>query len=112
MTKINNDLAIKNSLNAEDIVLISYLELMNSEIGKDNQFSISYLKIIDDLPILFNSTERSNIAKLRKMLNKEGVQNFVTRTITQQGRGLGAKVEFKINNDNVKSLNTKGIVSK
>ena len=45
------------------------------------------------------------------MLNKEGMQNFITRTIKQQGRGLGAKVEFKINGDNVKSLNTKGIVN-
>lgn len=111
MTKINNDLAIKNNLNAEDIILISYLELINSEIGKDNQFSIGYNKIINDLPILFSSTERSNIAKLRKMLNKEGMQNFITRTIKQQGRGLGAKVEFKINSDNVKNLNTKGIVN-
>ena len=54
MTKINNDLAIKNNLNAEDIILISYLELINSEIGKDNQFSIGYNKIINDLPILFS----------------------------------------------------------
>ena len=45
------------------------------------------------------------------MLNKEGMQNFITRTIKQQGRGLGAKVEFKINSDNVKNLNTKGIVN-
>ena len=111
MTKINNDLAIKNNLNAEDIILISYLELINSEIGKDNQFSIGYSKIINDLPILFSSTERSNIAKLRKMLNKEGMQNFITRTIKQQGRGLGAKVELKINSDNVRNLNTKGIVN-
>ena len=111
MTKINNDLAIKNNLNAEDIILISYLELINSEIGKDNHFSIGYSKIINDLPILFNSTEKTNISKLRKMLNKEGMQNFITRTIKQQGRGLGAKVEFKINSDNVKNLNTKGIVN-
>ena len=79
MTKINNDLAIKNNLNAEDIILISYLELINSEIGKDNQFSIGYSKIINDLPILFSSTERSNIAKLWFSLYLQGIKKTKTK---------------------------------
>lgn len=111
MTNINNELAIENNLNTEDIVLISYFEFVNKMKGCNNEFVIGYNEIINDLPILFNSTERSNVAKLRKMLNKEGVKVFITRSISQQGRGLGAKVLFKINRDKVEELNVKGIVN-
>lgn len=107
------ELVLENKLTIDDLVLLSAIELFATERDLDNdcKFIMSYNEIIGELPVLFNSSERSNIAKLRKILNKEGVQKFVTREISQRGRAKGALVVFTINKELLKELNVKGIVS-
>lgn len=107
MLEVNVNMIKDLGLTVEDLILLRLID-MHSE-GRE-EFNLSYKEILDDLPIMFHSSERSNITKLRKMLNKESVQKFVTRQIKQQGRGKGALVTFKVNKDNLKKLNIKGII--
>lgn len=113
MLKCNMEMVREYQLSLDDLVLISAIELFANEkdLDNDNKFDMQYSELIESLPILFNSSERSNIAKLRKFLNRESIKHFVTRDITQQGRAKGAKVTFTINRHEVNKLNVKGLIN-
>lgn len=112
MLDYNIELAKELNLNLEELVLLSAIELFANEKDLDNgnKFEMPYLELIERLPILFNSTTRSNIAKLRKMLNKENIQLFVKREIIQRGRARGASVIFSIDKEMLNKLNVKNII--
>lgn len=111
MNRIDFDLFVDNKLNCEDLVIISYFELIANTEGDGESFNKGYSEIIKDLPLIFQSkSENANIKKLRSILNKEGVKQFVTREIKQQGRGKGALTTFKLDIEKTKKLNVKGIV--
>ena len=108
---INFDLAMKNNLNTEDLILISYIDLKLSEMNS-SKCVINYNDILKDLPIIFNSrSEQVNVKKLRKMLSNENIKKFVTREIKQLGKAKGAITIFYINRENVDMLRVKGIVN-
>jgi hypothetical protein len=108
---INFDLAMKNNLNTEDLILISYIDLKLSEMNSSKGV-INYNDILKDLPIIFNSrSEQVNVKKLRKMLSNENIKKFVTREIKQLGKAKGAITIFYINRENVDMLRVKGIVN-
>ena len=111
MLKINMDIVNELNLNIDDVCLIAGIEDIFDFKGADSSCIISYKEIIDDLPILFNSTEKSNIVKLRNMLEREGIKSLITKTIKQQGRGKGALVTFTMDRQKVKELNVKGILN-
>lgn len=108
---INFDLAIKNNLNTEDLILISYIDLRLSEINSSKGV-INYNDILKDLPIIFNSrSEQVNIKKLRKMLGNENIKKFITREIKQLGKAKGAITVFYVNKENVDMLRVRGLVN-
>ena len=79
------------------------------ELGEE--FELPYNRIINDLPIIFNSKSyEANSVKLRRMLDKEGMKKFITREILKKGREFGTVVLFKLNKTNIEKLNVKGIV--
>lgn len=109
---INFEMAITNNIDVKDITLISYLSLVSEQEKLGDEFELSYPKIINDLPIIFNSKSfDANSVKLRRMLDKEGMKKFVTRKILKKGRDFGTVVLFKLNKSNIEKLNAKGIVN-
>lgn len=107
MLDINFELAMANDLSMDDLVLIRYIDLSVEEIGDtlNGEAIISYEKVIEELPIVFNSNSRgSNVKKHRNMLNKEGVKKFITRETKQLGRGKGATTKFKVDKPNIDKL--------
>lgn len=109
--KFNLSMVTENDLSLNDLVLLSYLELKINKYGINGEYSISYDKIIKDLPLIFNAkANTTNLARLRTSLNKEGFQNFITREIIQEGRSKGAKIIFRANQNNLDLLGVKGIV--
>lgn len=109
--QFNMELAIKNNLNLNDLIILSFIELQVDERGINNECAISYSEIIKGLPIIFDSKANvTNLARLRATLNKDGIEKFITKEIIQEGRSKGAKVIFRLNRENLNKLNVKGIV--
>ena len=105
------EVAINNNIDIKDITLISYLSLVSESENLGEEFELPYSRIINDLPIIFNSKSyEANSVKLRRMLDKEGMKNFVTRDILKKGREFGTVVLFKLNKENILKLNVKGVV--
>ena len=101
----------KNNIDIKDITLISYLSLISERENLGEEFEFPYSRIINDLPIIFNSKSyEANAVKLRRMLDKEGMKNFVTRDILKKGREFGTVVLFKLNKENILKLNVNGVV--
>ena len=108
---INFEMAIRNNIDVKDITLISYLSLISEKEKLGEEFELPYNRIINDLPIIFNSKSyEANSVKLRRMLDKEGMKKFITREILKKGREFGTVVLFKLNKTNIEKLNVKGIV--
>ena len=108
---IKFEMAISNNMNIKDLTLISYLALVSEKNNWGDEFEYSYTQIIKDLPIIFNSKSYdANCVKLRRMLDKEGMQKFIERDLLRKGRELGSVIKFKLNKENIKELNVKGIV--
>lgn len=110
MLHTNMEIVIENNLTIEELIVLSALDLISEQKHTDT-FDYKYMDLINSLPIVFRSTERGNVKKLRQMLNKDGVKNFVTRTTKQLGRGNGACVTFYLDKEKLKKLNVKGIIS-
>lgn len=100
-------------LKLEELVVLSSIELFANEkdLNNDNTFELSYKEIIDSLPIIFNSSERSNVAKLRNFLNKDSIKKFVTREIVQQGRAKGALVIFTIDREMFNKIRIRNLIN-
>ena len=108
---IKFEVAISKNIDIKDITLISYLSLVSEKENLGEEFEFPYSRIINDLPIIFNSKSyEANSVKLRRMLDKEGMKNFVTRDILKKGREFGTVVLFKLNKENILKLNVKGVV--
>ena len=108
---LNMEFAIKNNLDVKDVTVISLLDLISKEKGKD-EFDFSYSEIINHLPFIFDGVSmQSNTVRLRRILDKEGMQNFVTRSIRNEGPHKGRILTFKLNKENIKKLNVEGIVN-
>ena len=104
--------ALENNLNTEDIVLLSYLCLTADTENLGDKFIFQYQRIIDDLPIIFNySSYKGNTVKLRRMLDKEGMKNFVTGELKREGCIVGTLVQFNLNRENIKKLNIENVVT-
>ena len=111
MLNIDFELANQNNLSAEDLVFISYIELKLQE-KKSDKGVITYKEILNELPIVFNSkSEQVNLKKLRRMLDNENMNKFITREVKQLGRGVGATTIFHINKENIDKLKIKGLVN-
>lgn len=108
---INFEMAISNNIDVKDITLISYLSFISEKEKLGEEFELPYNRIINDLPIIFNSKSyEANSVKLRRMLDKDGMKKFITREILKKGREFGTVVLFKLNKTNIEKLNVKGIV--
>lgn len=108
---VNFEMALANNLDVKDLTLLSYLDLKSEEKNSD-EFELLYSQIIEDLPLIFNSKNyASNTVKIRRMLEKEGMKNFVHRDIFKRGNKYGTVTFFRLNKENIKKLNVKGIVS-
>lgn len=108
---LNMEMAIANGLDVKDITVISLLDLISNEKGSD-VFEYSFTEIIKSLPIVFDGISiEANSVRLRRILDKEGMQKFVTRKSTHKGRGLGIIVTFNLNRKNIDLLNVKGLIN-
>ena len=78
---VNFEMALANNLDVKDLTILSYLDLKSEEKNSD-EFELLYSQIIEDLPLIFNSKNyASNTVKIRRMLEKEGMKNFVHRVL-------------------------------
>lgn len=108
---MNMEMIIENKLDSKDIVLIGLLNSISIEKGSDT-FEYSYKDIVSDLPIIFNSSSfKANSTKIRRMLDKEGMRNFIGREVDKRGRGVGSVVVFTVNRCNIDKLDLKNIIS-
>lgn len=113
MFSCNMEMVTELDFKLEDLVILNSIELFANEkdTDRDGIFELSYKEIIESLPIIFNSSERSNVAKLRNFLNKDSVKKFVTREVAQQGRGKGALVTFTIDRDMFDKIKIRNLLS-
>ena len=108
---INFEMALSNNIDVRDLTLISYLSFVSEKGNLGEEFEFPYSKIINDLPLIFNNKSyEANTVKLRRMLDKQGMKKFVEKKVIKKGREFGTVILFKLNKENIKSLNIKGII--
>lgn len=96
----NEDYAIKNKLNINQVATIGYLKYLSKTRG--NEFKYSYTDLFNELPIIFNCrTRNANYKKINKIL--VGTDKFVDRIYKRNG-SKGIEIVFKLKDSEVNKL--------
>lgn len=99
----DEDYANKYNLNIEHVLFIAYMYRISKKLDKD-EFQYSYADMFDDLKIIFfTKSLNSKYKKVKKILDHEGVQAFITRSNNRKCPN-GIEVTFKLNTGAIKAL--------